>query len=94
MSFGLRETTIHGHRVAYRLAGSGPPIVLIHGITASSRLWELVGPRLARHHTVLTPDLLGHGETAKPRGDYYPEYLIEYPMETRTHCTGHGGDGG
>src|SRR5436309_9550335 len=70
MSFELQETTIHGHRVAYRLAGSGPPIVLIHGITASSRVWELVGPRLARNHTVLAPDLLGHGETAKPKGDY------------------------
>src|SRR5689334_19006119 len=70
MSFDLQETTIHGHRVAYRLAGSGPPIVLIHGITASSRVWETVGPRLARHHTVLAPDLLGHGESAKPRGDY------------------------
>ncbi len=70
MSFELRETTIHGHRVAYRLAGSGPPIVLIHGITASSVVWETVAPRLARHHTVLAPDLLGHGQSAKPRGDY------------------------
>jgi pimeloyl-ACP methyl ester carboxylesterase len=70
MNFELQETTIHGHRVAYRMAGSGPPIVLIHGITASSRIWEGVGPRLARHHTVLAPDLLGHGQTAKPRGDY------------------------
>ncbi len=70
MSFDLQETTIHGHRVAYRLAGSGPPIVLIHGITASSAVWEPVGPELARHHTVLAPDLLGHGQSAKPRGDY------------------------
>jgi len=70
MSFELRETTIHGHRVAYRLAGSGPPIVLMHGITASSVVWEHVGPRLARNHTVLAPDLLGHGQSAKPRGDY------------------------
>src|ERR1700748_1580984 len=70
MSFDLQETTIHGHRSAYGMAGSGPPIVLIHGITASSRIWETVGPRLARHHTVLAPDLLGHGHTAKPRGDY------------------------
>ncbi len=70
MSFELQETTIHGHRVAYRLAGSGPPIVLIHGITSSSVVWELVGPQLARHHTVVAPDLLGHGQSAKPRGDY------------------------
>jgi pimeloyl-ACP methyl ester carboxylesterase len=70
MSFELQETMIHGHRVAYRLAGSGPPIVLIHGITSSSMVWEGVGPQLARHHTVLAPDLLGHGQSAKPRGDY------------------------
>jgi pimeloyl-ACP methyl ester carboxylesterase len=70
MSFELQETTIHGHRVAYRLAGSGPPIVLIHGITSSSMVWDGVGPQLARHHTVLAPDLLGHGQSAKPRGDY------------------------
>jgi pimeloyl-ACP methyl ester carboxylesterase len=70
MSFELQETTIHGHRVAYRLAGSGPPIVLIHGITSSSMVWEGVGPQLARRHTVLAPDLLGHGQSAKPRGDY------------------------
>jgi pimeloyl-ACP methyl ester carboxylesterase len=70
MTFELQETTIHGHRVAYRLTGSGPPIVLIHGITSSSIVWEGVGPQLARHHTVLAPDLLGHGQSAKPRGDY------------------------
>jgi pimeloyl-ACP methyl ester carboxylesterase len=70
MSFELRETTIHGHRFAYRLAGNGPPVILIHGITASSRVWEGVGERLARRHTVLAPDLLGHGQSAKPRGDY------------------------
>jgi pimeloyl-ACP methyl ester carboxylesterase len=70
IDFGLREITLHGQRAAYRLAGSGPPIVLIHGITSSSQTWELIAPSLARHFTVLAPDLLGHGESAKPRGDY------------------------
>jgi pimeloyl-ACP methyl ester carboxylesterase len=70
MSFELQETTIHGHRVAYRLAGSGPPIILIHGITSSSVNWSTVGPMLARDYTVLAPDLVGHGQSAKPRGDY------------------------
>jgi pimeloyl-ACP methyl ester carboxylesterase len=70
MDFGLRETTLHGHRVAYRLAGSGPPIILIHGITSSSATWEKVAGALAQRHTVLVPDLLGHGSSAKPRGDY------------------------
>jgi pimeloyl-ACP methyl ester carboxylesterase len=70
MNFDLRETTLHGHRVAYRLIGSGPPIVLIHGITSSSATWEPVARALAESHTVLAPDLLGHGASAKPRGDY------------------------
>jgi pimeloyl-ACP methyl ester carboxylesterase len=70
MDFELRDTTLHGHRVAYRMAGSGPPIVLIHGITASSGTWEPVARALAQRYTVLAPDLLGHGASAKPRGDY------------------------
>jgi pimeloyl-ACP methyl ester carboxylesterase len=70
MTFELQHTTIHGHRVAYRMAGSGPPLVLIHGITSSSETWSTVGPMLAREYTVVAPDLTGHGRSAKPRGDY------------------------
>src|SRR5438270_4354299 len=70
MSFELQETTLHGHRVAYRMAGSGPPVLLIHGVASSSADWEVAGPMLARRHSVLAPDLLGHGASAKPRGDY------------------------
>lgn len=66
----LRELTLHGHRVAYRQAGSGPVLVLIHGITSDSRTWRRVMPYLARRFTVLAPDLIGHGGSAKPRGDY------------------------
>jgi len=71
-AFTAQETTLHGHRAAYRMAGDGPSaIVLIHGITSTSGTWEKVAPSLARAgHTVLAPDLLGHGESAKPRGDY------------------------
>jgi pimeloyl-ACP methyl ester carboxylesterase len=64
------ETLIHGHRVRYRTAGEGPLLVLIHGITGSSHTWEEVMPALAANFTVVAPDLLGHGESAKPRGDY------------------------
>src|SRR5204862_2151302 len=65
-----RTIELHGHPVSYRLAGEGPLLVLIHGITSSSRTWERVLPALAEHHTVMAPDLLGHGHSAKPRGDY------------------------
>lgn len=50
--------------------GEGPPLVLIHGITSSSRTWKSVMPRLAEKYTVIAPDLLGHGKSAKPQGDY------------------------
>src|ERR687884_1639917 len=66
----LREIELHGHRVAYRSAGSGPVIVLVHGITSTSATWERVMPALAKRFTVIAPDLLGHGGSAKPRGDY------------------------
>ena len=51
-------------------AAQGPLLVLIHGITNSSTSWDPVLPLLERHFTVLAPDLLGHGDSAKPRGDY------------------------
>jgi pimeloyl-ACP methyl ester carboxylesterase len=66
----IEEVQLHGHRVSFRRSGAGSAIVLIHGITGSSRTWEEVIPPLAQHHTVIAPDLLGHGESAKPRGDY------------------------
>src|SRR4051794_17452334 len=52
------------------MAGEGPTIVLIHGIAGSSTTWRAVMPALAEHYTVVAPDLMGHGESAKPRGDY------------------------
>jgi pimeloyl-ACP methyl ester carboxylesterase len=64
------EIELHGHRVCFRRAGEGPPIVLIHGITGRSHQWEPAIDLLAAEHEVLAPDLLGHGESAKPRGDY------------------------
>jgi pimeloyl-ACP methyl ester carboxylesterase len=66
----LKEIELHGHRVAYRCAGSGPAIVLVHGITSTSATWERVMPYLATRFTVIAPDLIGHGQSAKPRGDY------------------------
>jgi len=50
--------------------GEGPVVLLIHGITGDSRQWNQIIPQLADHYTVLAPDLLGHGQSAKPRGDY------------------------
>ena len=57
--------------MSYRTAGQGGPVVLlIHGITGCAEQWDQVIPLLAEHYTVVAPDLLGHGRSAKPRGDY------------------------
>ena len=66
----LKTTTVHGHEVAYRTAGRGPVVVLIHGMAGSSATWIPVIDALAEHMTVVAPDLPGHGRSAKPRGDY------------------------
>ncbi len=68
--FELKQVSIHGHQVGYRMEGEGPAILLIHGIAGSSRAWRYVMPTLARHYTVIAPDLIGHGQSAKPTGDY------------------------
>jgi pimeloyl-ACP methyl ester carboxylesterase len=66
----VREISLHGHRVSYRIAGEGPLLGLVHGITETQEVWRAVIPRLARHYTVIAADLMGHGQSAKPRGDY------------------------
>ena len=68
--FELQQVTIHDHDVAFRTAGSGPVLLLVHGMASSSATWLPVLPALAEHFTVVAPDLLGHGGSAKPRGDY------------------------
>ena len=64
------EITLHGHRVSYRTAGAGPVLLLLHGIANSSETWEPVAAALAERFTIVAPDLLGHGASATPRGDY------------------------
>ncbi|CAJ64645.1 Putative hydrolase [Frankia alni ACN14a] len=65
-----RFVTVHGYRRCYLRAGRGPVLLLIHGIGDNARTWAPIIGELARRHTVIAPDLLGHGESDKPRGDY------------------------
>jgi pimeloyl-ACP methyl ester carboxylesterase len=64
--------TLHGHDVAYREAGDAdaPVVVLIHGMAGSSTTWRASMPALAERYRVVAPDMLGHGRSAKPAGDY------------------------
>jgi len=66
----IQYRRIHGYRRAFVRMGAGPALLLIHGIGDSSDTWKTVIPILARDHTVIAPDLLGHGRSDKPRADY------------------------
>jgi pimeloyl-ACP methyl ester carboxylesterase len=64
------EVSLHGHRVNFNIAGQGPAVVLIHGVAGRAGQWDQTLQLLAENHTVIAPDLLGHGDSSKPRGDY------------------------
>lgn len=67
----LRYLDLHGDRCAYRDEGDGEEtLLLLHGMAGSSETWRAVIPHLAKRYRVIAPDLLGHGSSAKPRGDY------------------------
>ena len=66
----LQTMTLHGDRVAYRDEGAGEVLLLIHGMGGSSASWREIVPKLSKKYRVVAPDLLGHGESDKPRGDY------------------------
>jgi len=70
MQSTLQFRTIHGYRRAFRIAGDGPAILLIHGVGDNSTTWDSVQTKLAQRFTVIAPDLLGHGKSDKPRADY------------------------
>lgn len=69
---GLRADRIvlHGNEVSFLRAGEGPPLLLLHGIAGSYETWAPLIPALSEDFTVIAPDMLGHGKSAKPRGDY------------------------
>ena len=66
----VEHVTVHGHRRAYVRAGSGPVVLLLHGLGCDHTTWGPVIDSLSRTHTVIAPDLLGHGSSDKPRADY------------------------
>ena len=60
----------NGIRQHYLEAGSGPPVVLLHGFPETSYAWRYQIPPLSRHYRVIAPDLRGYGETDKPASGY------------------------
>ena len=66
----IKTESIHGSEITFAHAGKGPVLLLIHGMGGNFRNWESVIGPLARHHTVIAPDLPGHGESEAGHGDY------------------------
>jgi pimeloyl-ACP methyl ester carboxylesterase len=69
------NVNINGLNIAYRTAGNGPPVVLVHGTPAYSYLWRNIIPFLSPEFTVYAPDLPGFGDSDKPNDcDYSFEF--------------------
>ena len=66
----VEQVELHGNEVSYRRGGSGETVLFVHGIAGSCDTFDPVLPTMAEHYDVIAPDLLGHGRSAKPRGDY------------------------
>lgn len=65
-----KTVPLHGRPMTFFEAGSGPVLLLIHGMAGTCENWREVIEPLARHHTVIAPDLPGHGTSAPGGGDY------------------------
>jgi pimeloyl-ACP methyl ester carboxylesterase len=68
--YDVQFITVHGYRRAFVKTGSGPVVLLLHGLGCDHTSWEPVIEALSRRYTVIAPDLLGHGQSDKPRADY------------------------
>ncbi len=69
-TFEPKTVMLHGRSLTYAEAGSGPVLLLIHGVAGTYENWRAVMEPLARHRTVIAPDLPGHGASAPGGGDY------------------------
>ncbi|MEZ5098822.1 MAG: alpha/beta hydrolase [Thermoleophilia bacterium] len=66
--FTRTRVTTRGAEIAVAHAGSGPPLLLLHGYPQTHAMWHRVAPALAETHTVVCPDLRGYGASSKPPG--------------------------
>jgi haloacetate dehalogenase len=67
--FEYRQADVEGVTVNHAVAGSGPPLLLLHGYPENHLMWRHVAPALAEDHTVVVADLRGYGDSGKPAPD-------------------------
>jgi haloacetate dehalogenase len=69
----LNYESIGNARIAFVREGSGPPLLLLHGYPETHVAWNKVVPELAKHFTLIIPDLPGYGDSTGPSPDVNPE---------------------
>ena len=81
--FAIETIELPTGRIRLRRGGSGPPMLLLHGMPQSSAMWHAVAPALARRFTVIAPDLRGYGGSHKPQAtdDHAPYSKREMAAE-------------
>lgn len=65
-----RTAVLHGQELSFVDSGTGPTVLVVHGILGSQQQWSRLVDLMDDDHRVVAPDLFGHGESAKPMGDY------------------------
>ncbi len=67
--FKSQQITTSEVTINLKMAGSGPPLLLLHGYPQTHVIWHKIAPALAQHFTVIAPDLRGYGDSSKPPSD-------------------------
>jgi pimeloyl-ACP methyl ester carboxylesterase len=70
VTINSRYAGVNGIKMHYLIAGTGDPVLLLHGYAQTSHMWRPLITELAKTHTVIAPDLRGFGGTTKPEGGY------------------------
>jgi haloacetate dehalogenase len=66
--FETRRLRVNGVTIHGIVGGQGPALLMLHGYPQTHVMWHRIAPKLARHYTVVCPDLRGYGDSSKPRG--------------------------
>ena len=82
-----KEVVIFGQKIHYVEAGSGPTVILLHGLGGSSQVWQLNIAALAEKYHVVVPDQIGFGKSDKPLVNYrirtYVDFLDQFCKQLR-----------
>jgi 2-hydroxy-6-oxonona-2,4-dienedioate hydrolase len=73
-----KQVEIFGQKIQYMEAGSGPTVILLHGLGGDKSNWAYTAPVLAKNYHVYVPDQIGFGESDKPLIDYRVGTLVDF----------------